>query len=71
MDVAYNKPFKHNITLIIYKKAISEKDYVKYLGVLIDSTLTWKGRIILIMYHQKSPNLSDYSTKLDILLIWI
>ena len=41
----YNKPLKQNITLKIYKKAISEKDYVKYLGVLIDSTLTWKNHI--------------------------
>ena len=41
----YNKPLKHNITLKIYKKAILEKDHVKYLGVIIDSTLTWKNHI--------------------------
>ena len=41
----YNKPIKELITLKIHKKAISEKDHIKYLGVMIDSTLTWKSHI--------------------------
>ena len=41
----YNKPLQQNITLIINKNAITEKDHVKYLGVIIDSTLTWKNHI--------------------------
>ena len=41
----YNKPLKHHITIKINKKAINEKEYIKYLGVLIDSTLSWKYHI--------------------------
>ena len=41
----YNKPVKEQITLKIHKKAIAEKDDIKYLGVMIDSTLTWKSHI--------------------------
>ena len=33
------------VTLKIHKKHISEKDHIKYLGVIIDSTLTWKPHI--------------------------
>ena len=36
-----NKPLK-NVTIFINKQAISQKDYVKYLGVLIDSRLTFQ-----------------------------
>ncbi len=35
----------HNVTLILNRKAISEKDHVKYLGVLMDQHLTWKYQI--------------------------
>ena len=41
----YNKPLMKKITLKIYKKVISEKDHVKYLGITIDSTLSWKIHI--------------------------
>ena len=41
----YNKPLKRKITVKIYKKALSEKDHVKYLGIMIDSTLTWRIHI--------------------------
>ena len=41
----YNKPMKHKITLKFQKKAILEKNYIKYLGVMIDSTLTWHTQI--------------------------
>ena len=41
----YNKPIKENITIKINKKAIVEKECIKYLGVLIDSTLSWKHHI--------------------------
>ena len=41
----FNKPLTKKITLKIYKKAISEKDQVKYLGIMIDSTLSWKNHI--------------------------
>ena len=40
----YNKPI---ITLLIKKKAIIEKDAVKYLGIFIDSGLTWTNHIYL------------------------
>ena len=35
-----NKPYQ-NITLLINKKAIEQKEYVKYLGVLLDSKLSF------------------------------
>ena len=41
----YNKPLKQNVTIKINKKAISEIDYIKYLGVLVDSSLSWKYKI--------------------------
>ena len=44
----YNKPVKRNVTILINKKAISEKDSLKYLGVVIDSTLSWKQHITAI-----------------------
>ena len=36
----YNKPVKHHITIKINKKTIDEKEFIKYLGVLIDSSLS-------------------------------
>ena len=44
----FNKSLPKSITLLINRKAIQEKEYVKYLGVLIDSGLTWKNQIDLI-----------------------
>ena len=41
----YNKPVKKRITIKINNKAIIEKEYIKYLGVLIDSTLIWKHHV--------------------------
>ena len=41
----YNKPLKQYITIKINKKAIDEKQSIKYLGVLIDSSLSWKYQI--------------------------
>ena len=35
----YNKPMKQMMTLKIHKKAISESEYIKYLGIMVDSTL--------------------------------
>ena len=34
----YNKPLRKHITIKINKKAITEKDHIKYLGVIIDSS---------------------------------
>ena len=44
----YNKPLKGSITIKIKKKAIVEKSAIKYLGVTIDSTLSWKDHILNI-----------------------
>ena len=41
----YNKPLRQKITLKIRKNAISEKSHVKYLGIMIDSGLTWQEHI--------------------------
>ena len=36
---------KQMITLKIHKKAISESEYIKYLGIMVDSTLSWNIHI--------------------------
>ena len=41
----YNKPIKQRITLKTHKKALSESEYIKYLGIMVDSTLTWNIHI--------------------------
>ena len=44
----YNKKLKYVTTLKIDKKAIAEKSYIKYFGIIIDSSLTWKQHIFNI-----------------------
>ena len=44
---AVNKPLKP-VTILINKKAIEEKEYVKYLGVLIDCKLSFKQHITAV-----------------------
>ena len=44
---AKNKPLKP-VTIIINRKAVEQKDYVKYLGILIDSKLSFKQHITAI-----------------------
>ena len=39
------KKSNRNVTLIMNKKALQQKDHVKYLGVLIDEHLNWKYQI--------------------------
>ena len=39
------KPIYHNVTLILNRKAIEQKDHVKYLGVFMDEHLNWKYQI--------------------------
>ena len=41
----YNKPLKKQITIKINKKAIKEQCFIKYVGVLIDSKLSWKHHV--------------------------
>ena len=41
----YNKPIRQHVTIKINKKAINEKEYIKHLGVLLDSSLSWKYQI--------------------------
>ena len=42
----FNKPSKQNVTIKINKKACVEKECNKYLGILIDSSLSWKHHIL-------------------------
>ena len=42
----FNKPLTYNVTIKINKKAINEKNSIKYLGVFIDSTLSWKEHLL-------------------------
>ena len=39
------KKSKRNVTLLMNKKALQQKDHVKYLGVLLDEHLNWKIQI--------------------------
>ena len=36
---------KHQVTIKIQKIALCQKTHIKYLGVIIDSTLSWKHQI--------------------------
>ena len=40
-----NKPINHNVTILMNRKAIEQKDHVKYLGVLVDEHLNWNYHI--------------------------
>ena len=42
----YNKPLQYNVTLKMNKKAIVQKNHIKYLGVIVDSHLSWKKQIL-------------------------
>ena len=44
----FNKPSKQNVTIKINKKALNETEGIKYLGVIIDSSLSWKHHILCI-----------------------
>ena len=39
------RPLNRNVILIMNRKAIDQKDHVKYLGVLMDQHLSWKQHI--------------------------
>ena len=39
------KKLDHNVTLILNRKAIEQKTYVKYLGLLVDEHLSWGEHI--------------------------
>ena len=39
------RPLNHNVILILNRRAIEQKDHVKYLGVLVDQHLFWKQQI--------------------------
>ena len=39
------RALKHNVVLIMNRKALEQKCYVKYLGVLMDEHLLWKPQI--------------------------
>ena len=39
------KKVYHNVTLILNRKALEQKDHVKYLGVFMDEHLNWKYHI--------------------------
>ena len=49
-----NKPLKGSITIKINKKAIVEKSAIKYIGVIIDSTLSWKYHILKYIYENRA-----------------
>ena len=42
---SHKKDPDHNVTLLMNKSALEQKDHVKYLGVLVDQHLSWKHQI--------------------------
>ena len=42
----HNQPLKQHETIKINKKSLGEEKHIKYLGVLIDSSLQWKPHIL-------------------------
>ena len=50
------KKVYHNVTLILNRKAIEQKDHVKYLGVLMDEHLNWKKQIANVTKKNKQRN---------------
>ena len=40
-----SKPMNHNVTLKFGKKAITQKDHIKYLGVNLDENLDWSNHV--------------------------
>ena len=51
----YQKPMNLDVTIKLFDDKhslilLERKDYVKYLGVLIDSTLTWRQHICIIYF---------------------
>ena len=42
----YNKPLQYKVTLKMNNKAIMQKKHIKYLGVIVDSHLSWKPHIL-------------------------
>ena len=42
---SYKKPMTQNVTIKLDKKALMQKDNIKYLGVLVDEHLSWKQQI--------------------------
>ena len=42
------RKLSHNVTLKLDKKAITEKQSIKYLGVIVDRHLMWKDHILTI-----------------------
>ena len=41
----FNMPSEQHVTININKKALNEKECIKYLSVIIDSSLSWKHHI--------------------------
>ena len=42
---AFNKPIKQKLQIQLNGKTITEKDCIKYLGILVDSSLSWKQQV--------------------------
>ena len=59
----YNKQLKRTITQKIQKKGITEKDAVKYIGIMIDSGLRWKSHLDIL--SKKLSRAIGQCTRLD------
>ena len=51
---SHKKTPDHNVTLLMNKCALEQKDHVKYLGVLMDQHLNWKNQIDNVSDKQKA-----------------
>ena len=66
----YQKKIDHKVNIVMFDsdsklfKPLEEKKYLKYLGVIIDSNLSWKYRIGHIISSKRSRTIVNYIARI-------